>query len=163
MTVIFKNIKKFGWHPKNFPKLKKNNLQKYFYNLGQSADIWSLGILLYTLLCGCFPFRAMSEKELYSKITKGVYNFPEHMSSASSELLRKLLSLEPSQRPQVEEILADPWVNTGNNFLLSSSNYFSAQEEKVIKLENISIVEQDFNTVGNTGNHSEIIKLNSNS
>jgi serine/threonine protein kinase len=55
----------------------------------------------------------MSEKELYGKITKGVYNFPEHMSSSACDLVRRILNLTPAYRPTAEEILADVWFNHG--------------------------------------------------
>ena len=38
---------------------------------GYAADIWALGILLYTLLCGKFPFRGKTDKALFKKITSG--------------------------------------------------------------------------------------------
>lgn len=84
-------------------------VQKKDY-LGQSADIWSIGILLYTILCGSFPFRGMffnniaglSEKELYSKIIKGVYTLPDHLSIESKELIKKILEVNSSNRPSLE-------------------------------------------------------------
>jgi serine/threonine protein kinase len=74
------------------------------YLLGEHADIWSLGILFYTLLCGAFPFKAQNEKELYSKIIKGVFIFPEHVPNSACILIRKILHLTPSQRPSAEEV-----------------------------------------------------------
>lgn len=37
---------------------------------GPPADIWALGVLLYALLCGRFPFKGANDKELYSNICK---------------------------------------------------------------------------------------------
>jgi serine/threonine protein kinase len=45
-------------------------VQKRDY-LGPPTDIWATGILLYALLCGHFPFKGQSDKELYKKISKG--------------------------------------------------------------------------------------------
>ena len=50
-------------------------VKKLDYN-AKSTDIWALGVLTYRLLYGVPPFRAPSEKELYSKIMKGVYSYP---------------------------------------------------------------------------------------
>lgn len=69
------------------------------------ADIWSLGILLFTLLCGAFPFKGNSENELYSKITKGVFVCPDHLSQSVSELIRKILIIKPKERPNAKEVI----------------------------------------------------------
>ena len=50
-------------------------VKKLDYN-AKSTDIWALGVLTYRLLYGVPPFRAPSEKELYTKIMKGTYSFP---------------------------------------------------------------------------------------
>ncbi len=48
--------------------------------LGPPTDIWASGVLMYAMLCGTFPFRGMSDKELYKKISKGEFSYPEHVS-----------------------------------------------------------------------------------
>ena len=52
--------------------------------IGPLSDIWASGILLYAMLCGRFPFKGSDTKELYKKIAKGIFNFPE-IPSLSSE------------------------------------------------------------------------------
>ena len=46
------------------------------YN-GLKTDVWSSGIILYAMLCGSFPFDDDSEQILYSKIIKGIFEFPD--------------------------------------------------------------------------------------
>lgn len=43
---------------------------------GPPADIWALGVLLFTILSGCFPYRGSTDKELYEKISKAAYKLP---------------------------------------------------------------------------------------
>ncbi len=66
---------------------------------GPPADIWALGVLLYALLCGCFPFRGANDKELYKRICNGIYQIPEHVPLGARVLLMKILSVDPAQRP----------------------------------------------------------------
>ena len=79
----------------------------YNYNtkLGEYADIWSMGILFYTLLCGAFPFRAQNEKELYAKITRGSFVFPDHVPNSACIIIRKILNLNPNLRPKADEVM----------------------------------------------------------
>ena len=85
-------------------------IQKKDY-LGPNADIWSCGILLYAMLCGSFPFRgilssktAINEKELYSKITKGVYILPDYLSESAKSMIKKILIVNPINRPSAIEV-----------------------------------------------------------
>jgi len=80
--------------------------------LGQGADIWSCGVLLYSLLCGHFPFKGKSEKELFSKINEGEFGFPENVSRECRHFIRKILNVNPSQRPSAGEILSEYWMNS---------------------------------------------------
>jgi len=74
----------------------------------QRADIWSVGILMYELLCGIPPFAKVRNEgapknNVYSEILKGMKGvyFPPHMTSASVELIRQLCRLNPAQRPSL--------------------------------------------------------------
>lgn len=78
-------------------------VQKKEY-IGFNADVWCLGILLYTLLCGSFPFRGNNEKELYAKICKGDFPLPEYLSDKEKDMLKLLLNIHPSKRPTCDEV-----------------------------------------------------------
>lgn len=82
----------------------------------QTADMWSIGVLVYMLLVGTPPFVASSEKELFSKIRLGEWSFPPASASATNiisdsakELVRKLLVVEPIQRWTAREALGAAW------------------------------------------------------
>ncbi len=58
--------------------------------LGSEADIWSMGVLLYALLCGYLPFDDESISALYRKIQNGLYEKPSWLSKGSIELLNQV-------------------------------------------------------------------------
>ena len=64
---------------------------------GPPADIWALGVLLYAMLCGCFPFRGATDKELYRRITRGSFAVPEQLgvSKEALGLLKRMLCVDP--------------------------------------------------------------------
>lgn len=78
-------------------------VQKKEY-IGFNADIWCLGILLYTLLCGSFPFRGNTEKELYTRIIKRNFYIPDYVNDIEKNLLNSLLQINPENRPNCETV-----------------------------------------------------------
>lgn len=79
---------------------------------GFCADIWALGVLLYALLCGSFPFRGHNDRELYRKIVRGTFNVPEWVGGGAKHLLCGLLTVDMAQRPLIDEVLADVWLSS---------------------------------------------------
>ncbi|RCN50424.1 kinase domain protein [Ancylostoma caninum] len=79
--------------------------------LGNEADIWSMGVLLYALLCGSLPFEDESMQLLYRKIARGQYHEPEWLSPSSRSLLRSMLQVNPQYRITVRQLLDHPWIN----------------------------------------------------
>lgn len=81
---------------------------------GFDADIWSLGVLLYAMVCGTVPFKAQSMRELHEVILKGHWDFPDHVFSQLSvevkDLISQMLILDPYKRITIPEILSHPWV-----------------------------------------------------
>ena len=77
--------------------------------IAQYSDIWSLGVLLYTMLYGRFPFRAKDDEKLFSLINEGNIIFPENISVDENvkNLIKKIMNVNPRLRPSPEEIIND--------------------------------------------------------
>ncbi|XP_058240044.1 maternal embryonic leucine zipper kinase isoform X1 [Hemibagrus wyckioides] len=81
--------------------------------IGSEADVWSMGVLLFALLCGFLPFDDDNCMVLYRKITKGHYENPRWLSPGSILLLNQMMQVEPKRRLTVRQLLAHPWVMNG--------------------------------------------------
>ncbi|KAI5087707.1 maternal embryonic leucine zipper kinase, partial [Silurus meridionalis] len=81
--------------------------------IGSEADVWSMGVLLFALLCGFLPFDDDNCMVLYRKITKGHYESPHWLSPGSILLLNQMMQVEPKRRLTVRQLLAHPWVMKG--------------------------------------------------
>ena len=97
----------------------------FMNNYNEKADIWSCGIILYTMLCGHPPFCGNKENIIKSKILHSKLVFPSKefnkVSNEAIEYIKSLLSYKPEKRPSAEEALNNKWllstVNRGNKKL----------------------------------------------
>lgn len=87
--------------------------------LSKQVDVWSLGIIMYVLLCGYPPFMVSENKsgseneKLFEKIKSGKFKFDEkywkNISVSAKELVTRMLTVDPRKRATVGEVLKHPW------------------------------------------------------
>nr|XP_020484925.1 MAP/microtubule affinity-regulating kinase 4-like isoform X3 [Labrus bergylta] len=80
---------------------------------GPEVDVWSLGVILYTLVSGSLPFDGQNLKELRERVLRGKYRVPFYMSTDCEGILRRFLVLNPSKRCTLEQVMKDKWINAG--------------------------------------------------
>ncbi|EAR98522.3 Serine/Threonine kinase domain protein (macronuclear) [Tetrahymena thermophila SB210] len=80
----------------------------------ENIDIWSAGVILYTMLCGKEPFQAEFVKDLINKIIEGEYSFPsdpwDKISEEAKDLIKKCLTINPEDRIKPDMMLQHPWL-----------------------------------------------------
>jgi len=77
---------------------------------GTAADMWSLGIVLYTLLLGGFPFYAQDPALMKDQITHGKLRFPKWLSLSARQLIVAMLHRHPEHRACIYDVQDHPWL-----------------------------------------------------
>lgn len=80
----------------------------------KSVDMWALGCVLYTLLCGFPPFYDESIQTLTEKVARGQYTFLspwwDDISKSAQDLVSQLLTVDPEKRYDIKQFLNHPWI-----------------------------------------------------
>ena len=81
------------------------------------VDIWSLGVIIYTLIIGKPPFETRDVKTTYKRIKMNAYTFPESaiISEAAKNLIAQILVLDPGKRPTLDQIITHDFFNQGTS------------------------------------------------
>lgn len=81
---------------------------------GKAADVWCLGIILYTILVGHYPFNDIDQSSLFQKIKRCQFRFPDALSPKAKCLIHNILRPDPMERLTAKEILDHPWFSSNN-------------------------------------------------
>ena len=107
------------------------------------SDIWSLGCVLYEMICLTPPFKAESMDGLYHKIIKGKYNkIPEKYSKELNEILKLLFNVNPKERPSCDELLKNSIIKNKIEFFEENNKFNddinNIEESELLKTIKIS-------------------------
>ncbi|XP_010683541.2 CBL-interacting protein kinase 18 [Beta vulgaris subsp. vulgaris] len=105
---------------------------------GAKADIWSCGVILFVLLAGYLPFQDSNLMEMYRKIGKAEYKFPNWIPSDARRLLFKILDPNPRTRISTAKILQNSWFRKGfDSKLLQVSPVINDMKPDVLDIDAI--------------------------
>lgn len=81
---------------------------------GREVDMWSIGVIVYILLCGFPPFYAENDALLFQQIKSGKFEYLQPywdpVSDLAKDFVSKLLVVDPKRRMTAEIALAHPWL-----------------------------------------------------
>jgi len=135
---------------------------------GPPQDIWSLGILLYTMIYGSNPFRTLDQ------IITSEVKFPVIVSSGSHDLMCRMLNRDFKKRPNIDEVIQHPWFNDlseedkqipKNRQIIKESeiNIEKEEEKEYRKIESVEIVsKEEIELKNNCDDSKNHININAN-
>ncbi|XP_003219021.1 serine/threonine-protein kinase SIK1 [Anolis carolinensis] len=77
---------------------------------GPHLDIWSLGVVLYVLVCGSLPFDGPNLPSLRQRVLEGRFRIPYFMSQDCETLIRRMLVVDPTKRITIAQIKQHKWI-----------------------------------------------------
>jgi len=114
------------------------------------CDMWSIGVITFVLLSGCFPFHSDDEEILKKLIVNANFTFPpeqwSNISDKAKNFIRSLLVVDASKRMTAADALRHPWIHDDtvqNRFnLRSSMESFTSKKRTLKESSNAMAVEQ---------------------
>ncbi|KAM7085133.1 serine/threonine-protein kinase SIK3 isoform 3-T3 [Molossus nigricans] len=110
---------------------------------GPKVDIWSLGVVLYVLVCGALPFDGSTLQNLRARVLSGKFRIPFFMSTECEHLIRHMLVLDPGKRLSMEQICKHKWMKLGEadpNFDRLIAECRQLKEERQVDLLNEDVL-----------------------
>lgn len=126
---------------------------------GLKIDIWSMGIILYAMVCGYLPFEDTNNDALYKKILEGKFAVPSFVSDSCKDLIKKILTVDHNKRLTIQQIRDHPWFGISSPYLseglLINSVVIPIDEEVVSKLTEFDFSKEEIrcSVLSNKHNH----------
>jgi serine/threonine protein kinase len=118
--------------------------------VGPPVDVWSMGVILFALLCGHLPWSGETQTEISHNSIRGIYEEDESLSPSVRELIRGMLNPNPRERATIEEIRMHQWINEGYSelppsLLVVRQPVFEVRDEILEKLVSLGYVNSEEN------------------
>ncbi|KAG2222802.1 hypothetical protein INT45_011612, partial [Circinella minor] len=128
----------------------------------KSVDMWALGCVLYTLLCGFPPFYDESIQVLTEKVAKGQYTFLspwwDTISESAKDLISHLLCIDPEERYTINQFFEHSWMKETPKVITNEKQYISNYIQEVQEEENDEEETPDSSTTTTTIDTDDEIK-----
>ncbi|CAB3259964.1 unnamed protein product [Arctia plantaginis] len=110
-----------------------------------AVDVWSLGVILYMLVCGQAPFQEANDSETLTMIMDCKYTIPQHISNSCKRLIGRMLVREPEKRATLSEIATDPWVTAGEGVTIEDFDTPLVAKEQLSEEDRTAIIQRMVN------------------
>lgn len=147
-----------GNNNEKIEKLLNTNYGSYHYSapevikgedyLARPAELWSLGVLLYTMVCGFTPFDNVNEEILIQSVLNAEFSFPSSLSFDCKDLIKGLLNPNIKDRYTIPQVLKHNWLKEeswNTRIGINLSQYLLPIDEEIVEFmwEKSSIIKKE--------------------